>query len=85
MNVFDPGITNYLARSLGIRKEFQKEKEQKWVNQLIMDGERKSVIYSVRGTPTVILQQALKMDIGQYGSMDGFVKKIPETIEDLMQ
>ena len=85
VNVFDPGITNYLARSLGIRKEFQKEKDQSWVNQLIRDGERKSVIYSVRGTPTVIIQQALKMDIGQYGSMDGFVKKVPETIEDLMQ
>ena len=85
VNVFDPGITNYLARSLGIRKEFQKEKDQSWVNQLISDGERKSVIYSVRGTPTVIIQQALKMDIGKYGSMDSFVKKVPETIEDLMK
>ena len=85
VNVFDPGITNYLARSLGIRKEFQEEKDQQWVNQLIRDGERKSLIYGVRGTPTVIIQQALKMDIGKYGSMDAFVKKVPETIEDLMQ
>ena len=38
VNVFDPGITNYLARSLGIRKEFQKEKDQQWVNQLIREG-----------------------------------------------
>ena len=29
VNVFDPGIINYLARSLGIHKEFQKEKDQK--------------------------------------------------------
>ena len=85
VNVFDPGITNYLARSLGIRKEFQEEKDQQWVNQLIKDGERKSLIYGVRGTPTVIIQQALKMDIGKYGSMDTFVKKVPETIEDLMK
>ena len=85
VNVFDPGITNYLARSLGIRKEFQEEKDQQWVNQLIRDGEKKSFIYGVRGTPTVIIQQALKMDIGKYGSMDVFVKKIPETIEDLMK
>ena len=40
VNVFDPGITNYLARSLGIRKEFQEEKDQQWVNQLIRDGKR---------------------------------------------
>ena len=85
VNVFDPGVTNYLARSLGISKEFQKEKDLQWVNQLIRDGERKSLIYGVRGTPTVIIQQALKMDIGKYGSMDAFLKKFPETIEDLMR
>ena len=85
VNVFDPGITNYLARSLGIRKEYQEEKDQHWVNQLIRDGRRKSLLYGVRGTPTVIIQEALKMDIGKYGSMDAFVKKIPDTIEDLMQ
>ena len=28
VNVFDPGITNYLARSLGIRKKFQEEKSK---------------------------------------------------------
>ena len=85
VNVFDPGVTNYLARSLGISKEFQKEKDLHWVNQLIKDGKRKSLIYGVRGTPTVIIQQSLKMDIGKYGSMDAFLKKVPETIEDLIR
>ena len=85
VNVFDPGITNYLARSLGIHKEFQKEKDQKWVNQLIKDGERKATIYGLTGTPTIVIQYALKMDIGPYGTITGFVKKIPETIADLTQ
>ena len=85
VNVFDPGITNYLARSLGIHKEFQKEKDQKWVNQLIKDGERKATIYGLTGTPTIVIQHALKMDIVPYGTMAGFVKKIPETIADLTQ
>ena len=85
VNVFDPGIINYLARSLGMHKEFQKEKDQKWVNQLIKDGERKAALYGVSGTPTVVIQYALKMDIGPYGTMADFVKKVPETIADLMQ
>ena len=85
VNVFDPGITNYLARSLGIHKEFQKEKDKKWVNQLIKDGERKATIYGLTGTPTIVIQYALKMDIGPYETMAGFVKKIPETIADLTQ
>ena len=85
VNVFDPGITNYLARSLGIHEEFQKEKDQKWVNQLIKDGERKATIYGLTGTPTIVIQYALKMDIGPYGTMAGFVQKISETITDLTQ
>ena len=85
VNVFDPGIINYLARSLGMHKEFQKEKDQKWVNQLIKDGERKAALYGLTGTPTVVIQYALKMDIGLYATMAGFVKKVPETIADLMQ
>ncbi|HIO83189.1 MAG TPA: disulfide bond formation protein DsbA, partial [Deltaproteobacteria bacterium] len=85
VNVFDPGITNYLARSLGINKEFQKEKDQAWVSQLIKEGERKAAIYGVNGTPTVVIQHALKMKIGPYGTMAGFVKKVPETIADLTQ
>jgi protein-disulfide isomerase len=85
VNVFDSGITNYLARSLGINKEFQQEKDQAWVNKLIKEGERKSAIYGVSGTPTVVIQRALKMDIGHYGTMSEFVKKMPETIADLIQ
>ena len=85
VNVFDSGITNYLARSLGMNKEFQQEKDQVWVNKLIKEGERKSEIYGVSGTPTVVIQRALKMNIGPYGTMSDFVKKVPETIEDLIQ
>ena len=85
VNVFDPEIINYLSRSLGMNKEFQKEKDQKWVNQLIKDGERKAALYGVSGTPTVVIQYALKMDIGPYGTIADFVKKVPETIADLMQ
>ena len=85
VNVFDPGITNYLARSLGMNKEFQQEKDKAWVNKLIQEGDRKSATYGVSGTPTVVIQHALKMDIGPYGTMSQFVKKVPETIADLIQ
>jgi len=85
VNVFDPGIVNFLARSLGINKEFQTEKQKDWVNELIAEGKIKAEKYRITGTPTIIIQQAMKMDIGQYGSMSNFIKKIPETIEDLIK
>ncbi len=85
VNVFDPGIVNFLARSLGINKEFQMEKQKDWVNELIAEGKIKAEKYRITGTPSIIIQQAMKMDIGRYGSMSNFIKKIPETIEDLIQ
>ncbi len=85
VNVFDPGIVSFLARSLGIYKEFKKEKQQGWVKKLIENGKIKSDTYQITGTPTVVIQQAMKMDIGRYGTMSDFIKKVPETIEDLIQ
>jgi len=85
VNVFDPGIVNFLARSLGIYKEYKKEKQQSWVDKLIENGKTKSEKYRITGTPTIVLQHTMKMDISRYGTMSDFVKKIPETIDDLIQ
>ena len=84
VDVFDKGIVNYLARSLGLSEAFQKEKDAPWVNQLIAEGELKAQQYGLTGTPTVVLQYSLKMDIGRYGGMDKFAVKVQETIDDLL-
>ena len=84
VDVFDKGIVNYLARSLGLSEAFQKEKDAPWVNQLIAEGELKAQQYGLTGTPTVVLQYSLKMDIGRYEGMDKFALKVQETIDDLL-
>ena len=84
VDVFDKGIVNYLARSLGLSEAFQKEKDAPWVNQLLAEVELKAQQYGLTGTPTVVLQYSLKMDIGRYGGMDKFVLKVQETIDDLL-
>ena len=61
------------------------EKQNEWVSKLIENGKIKADKYQITGTPSIIIEKALKMDIGSYGSMSNFVKKIPETIEDLIQ
>ena len=85
MDVFDKGIVNYLARSLGLSEAYQKEKNAPWVNQLINEGEHKAQQYGLTGTPTVVLQYSLKMNIGRYDGMDNFTEKLPETIDDLLK
>ena len=84
VDVFDKGIVNYLARSLGLSEAFQKEKDAPWGNQLLAEGELKAQQYGLTGTPTVVLQYSLKMDIGRYGGMDKFAIKVQETIDDLL-
>ena len=84
VDVFDKGIVNYLARSLGLSEVYQKEKDAPWVNQLLAEGELKVQQYGLTGTPTVVLQYSLKMDIGRYGGMDKFAVKVQETIDDLL-
>ena len=84
VDVFDKGIVNYLARSLGLSEAFQKEKYAPWVNQLLAEGELKAQQYGLTGTPTVVLQYSLKMDIGRYEGMDKFALKVQETIDDLL-
>ena len=46
--------------------------------------ELKAQQYELTGTPTVVLQYSLKMDIGRYGGMDKFALKVQETIDDLL-
>ncbi len=83
VDVFDKGIVNYLARSLGLSDAYRKERDAPWVNQLLAEGELKARQYEITGTPTVVLQYSLKMDIGRYGNMDKFVERLPDTIHDL--
>ena len=84
VDVFDKGIVNYLARSLGLSEAFQKAKDAPWINQLLAEGELKAQQYGLAGTPTVVLQYSLKMDIGRYEGMDKFALKVQETIDDLL-
>ena len=85
VDVFDVGIVNYLARSLGLSEAFQKEQNAPWVNQLLIEGDLKAQQYGLTGTPTVVIQYSLKMDIGRYGGMDKFTEKLRETIDDLLK
>ena len=85
VNVFDVSVINYIARSLGIYEKFKMEKHKIWVNNLIENGKIKAEKYRITGTPTIVIQNSIKMDISKYGSISNFINKIPETIEDLIK
>ncbi|MGK5092380.1 thioredoxin domain-containing protein [Deltaproteobacteria bacterium TL4] len=80
---FDPGIVNYLARSLGLWEVYQKEKQQSWVTDKIKETEAKAERYGIQSTPTVVLAHSLKM--GPKNSMEGFIEMLPQTLDDLLK
>ena len=84
VNVFDPGIVNYLAKSLNLGDLYQKESKKAWVTQKIQEGMQKADLYQVRGTPTIVLQDSMKIEAGDYGSWQNFVSQIPATFDDLL-
>jgi len=83
VDVFDPGIINYLARSLGIGDEYRRDAQNTEITKLIRDGEEKSNRYGIRSTPTIVLAGTLKMKIGR--SMESFVEMLPQTLDDLLK
>ena len=84
VNVFDPGIINYLAKSLGLDQEYQAESRKPWVEAKLAEAERKTEQYGLTGTPTVVIEGSMKMDIGRYGSIEKFVAEVPQTFADLL-
>ena len=83
VNNFDPGIVNYLAKTLGLGELYQKEGQRDWVNKAIKDVEQKSKQYSISSTPTIVLASSLKMGPGK--SMETFVETLPQTLDDLLK
>ncbi|MBF0286273.1 MAG: DsbA family protein [SAR324 cluster bacterium] len=83
VNVFDSGIINYLARSLGIGEEYTKQAQNPEITKAIDAGNQKADLYGVTATPTIVIAGALKMKIGN--SMEDFANHLPETLDDLLQ
>ena len=83
VDIFDKGIVNYLARSLGMGDVYREKGNNPEIDVAIKYGEEKARQYGVRSTPTVVMAGALKMNIGS--SMEQFVDALPNTLDDLLK
>ncbi len=83
VNVFDPGVVNYLARTLDLGDVYRKQKDSPEVERALQEGQMLASRYRVNATPTIVLEGTLKMNIGS--SMENFAEKLPETLDDLLK
>ncbi|MDH4225915.1 MAG: thioredoxin domain-containing protein, partial [Deltaproteobacteria bacterium] len=55
VNINDPGVVGYLARSAGLGEIYKKEAESEWVEQKLFQARMKAVAISLESTPTLVV------------------------------
>lgn len=83
VNIFDPAVVNYLAKSMGIGKEFSENINKFWVDNMVEEARLKSNKYTIRATPTVVIQHSMK--IVPKGGMQLFIGEIDGLIGQLLK
>lgn len=61
VNIYDPAVVNYLARTNGLAQAYEKEGNAAWVTQRIAAVVARANTFGVDSTPTLVLQGALRM------------------------
>lgn len=83
VNIYDPAVVSYLARTAGLGEKFQKEANAAWVTQKVNLAQRRSSEFGVNSTPTVVLQDSLLVE--PKAGMQAFVGNLDHLIGQLLQ
>lgn len=83
VNVYDPAVVNYLARSTGLWEKYRQEGQAQWVSQRLQAGFSAAGLAGVRATPTVVLQGAIRVQ--PKTGMKAFVGNLDRIIQQLLK
>lgn len=82
VNINDPAVVSYLARSAGLGDAYAEQRDQDWVNRKVQESRQRAAAAGVRATPTVVLQGAVKLTPER--GMDAFVNNLDSLIGQLL-
>lgn len=83
VNINDPAVVNYLARSSGVGDAYQRDAQADWVNTKLQEASAKADQAGVSATPTVVLQGALRML--PKGGMQNYIDNVDHIISQLLK
>lgn len=83
VNIYDPAVVNYLARTNGLAEAYQKDGNAAWVTQRIAAVAARANAFKVDSTPTLVLQGAMKMS--PETKMETFVNDVDGVIGQLLK
>jgi protein-disulfide isomerase len=83
VNINDPQIVSYLARSAGLAEQFQAQAHADWVDEKIRDAHARADAAGVTATPTLVLSGSLRL-VPETG-MQAFVGNLDQLIAQLLK
>jgi len=83
VNIYDPAVVNYLARSSGLGDKYAKEVNAAWVTRKVAEAQQRAAEDGVRVTPSVVLQRALLTAPGT--GMQAYVGNLDHLIGQLLR
>ncbi len=83
VDINDKDIIVQLAKLSGLAKEYAKHARANWVEKKLREGEKEAANVRLRATPTVVLQNVIKME--PKGGPDLFVKRIEDVTVQLLK
>jgi Thioredoxin len=83
VNIYDPKIISYLARSAGLADQLRDEGDAKWVNEKIKAAAARADAAGVEATPTLVLNGSLRL-VPRTG-MQAFVNNLDQVIAELLK
>lgn len=83
VNINDPKVVEFLARSAGLTDQFRKDVNSDWVYQKLVQAQERADEAGVRATPTIVLNRALRLVPKM--SMGAFVKNLDRIVEQMLK
>ncbi len=83
VNINDPKVVGFLARSAGLAEEFESQRGADWVNAKIRASHARAERVGVEATPTIVLNGAIRM-VPRTG-MQTFVNNLDRVIGQLLK
>jgi protein-disulfide isomerase len=83
VNVFDPQVVGYIARTNDLQDQYEKEAGADWVTRRVADGHARADTFGIEATPSLVLQGALRLV--PEGSMEDFIKNFDTLVGQLLK
>jgi protein-disulfide isomerase len=83
VNVFDPQVVSYLARTNDLQQPYEKDAAAEWVTRRIADGHVRADGFGIDATPSLVLQGSLRLVPDS--SMGDFVANFDQLVAQLLK